>query len=78
MAAMRKTTIRLSPRTFSYIEEAAAHQDVSFAQYVREAALARAVYEAAERGSGGMPIITRNARELERLAAELRAEADGS
>lgn len=72
---MRKTTIRLSERTLEYIEGAAVREGVSVAQYMREAALARAAYEAAERGGGIGAMMERNALELHKLFEELRAEA---
>jgi uncharacterized protein (DUF1778 family) len=43
--ALRATTIRFSPKVYEKVERAARVQEISVSEYVREAALARAVHE---------------------------------
>ncbi len=52
---MRATTIRFSPELWARLEQEAAREGVSVAQYVRDAALFRIAYNAGSRADAPPP-----------------------
>jgi hypothetical protein len=69
--ALHATTIRFADRGYSAIASAAEAQGISVSQYVREAALIRAVLDeldAAEEAPHAVPELVNVAREVRRLA----------
>jgi hypothetical protein len=51
---MHQTTLRFPKDLWVFLEQEAASLGISVAQYVREAALARASYDAGSRGAPGL------------------------
>jgi hypothetical protein len=52
---MRATTIRFTPELWELLEQEAAQEGVSVAQYVRDASLFRVAYAAGSRGEAPRP-----------------------
>lgn len=52
---MRATTIRFTPELWTLLQREAEREDVSVAQYVRDAALFRVAYGAGVRREQGIP-----------------------
>jgi hypothetical protein len=83
MARMRVTTVRFSEDLWSLLEREAALGGISVSQYIREAALARAVAAAAVRGeapfellAGGVRDIAAGSNDDEQVRAAHRALAN--
>jgi hypothetical protein len=72
--ALHATTIRFADRSYMAISRAADAQGISISQYVREAALIRAVLDELE-GEPDAPSLT-TAHDLLALAREVRRLAD--
>jgi hypothetical protein len=65
MAKMRVTTVRFSEDLWELLEREAALGGISVSQYIREAALARAVAAAAVRGEAPFELLAGGVREIE-------------
>jgi hypothetical protein len=74
MLALHATTIRFADRSYIAISRAADSQGISISQYVREAALIRAVLDELENQPGAPTLTT--AHDLLALAREVRRLAD--
>jgi hypothetical protein len=72
--SLHATTIRFADRSYIAISRAADAQGISISQYVREAALIRAVLDELE-SQPGAPTLT-TAHDLLALAREIRRLAD--
>ena len=77
-APMKSTTVRFGPDLWRLLEREAANAGVPVSQFIRDAALARAVAIAAARGEGPFELLARAVREAMRHedSASRRFEAE--